>query len=132
MLSCFHSKSHMCKHHDDREAYWWMPDDKFMAEGAILMFFPDHDPGQWRVGNKISQAASEPLWAYYKPGIDSQAPKVFSLMSNMLIYDDDMNQLLEEAVRMGSEGVTDYQEAVACAWLQRSTARWQEWIPKTN
>ena len=60
-----------------------MPDDKFMAQGAILMFFPDHDPGQWPVGNKITQAASEPLWAYYKPGIDSQAPKVFSLMSNM-------------------------------------------------
>lgn len=65
------------------EAYWWTPDDKFKAEGALQMFFPDHNPGEWDVGVKTSMPAEEPLWAYYKPGVDSAAPKVFLVLSNM-------------------------------------------------
>lgn len=47
------------------------------------MFFPDHNPGLWEVGNKVTMAVAEPLYSYYKPGIDSAAPKVYQLMSSM-------------------------------------------------
>ena len=60
-----------------------MPDDRFTADGAIQMFFPDHNPGLWEVGNKVTMAVAEPLYSYYKPGIDSAAPKVYLLMSSM-------------------------------------------------
>jgi hypothetical protein len=60
-----------------------MPDDRFTSDGAIQMFFPDHNPGLWEVGNKVTMAVAEPLYSYYKPGIDSAAPKVYQLMSSM-------------------------------------------------
>ena len=65
------------------QVYWWTPDMKFKADGAIQMFFPDHNPGEWAQGIRVSQAPEEKLWQYYKPGIDSAAPKVFLVLSNM-------------------------------------------------
>lgn len=111
-------------------AYWWTPDDKFKAEGALQMFFPDHNPGEWDVGVKTSMPAEEPLWAYYKPGVDSAAPKVFLVLSNMALYDDDMTHLLNEVVRLRTQGVvSNIVDTVACNWLNNNVARWRAWIP---
>ena len=48
-----------------------------------MMFFPQHNPGLWATGNQKTQAPQEALYSYYKPGIDSAAPKVFALMQQM-------------------------------------------------
>lgn len=110
-------------------AYWWMPDDRFTSDGAIQMFFPDHNPGLWEVGNKVTMAVAEPLYSYYKPGIDSAAPKVYQLMSSMRLFDDDMIRLLNDVVAARSQGITDYVEHVACNWVQNNGPRWRAWIP---
>ena len=48
-----------------------------------MMFFPQHNPGLWATGDQKTQAPQEALYSYYKPGIDSAAPKVFALMQQM-------------------------------------------------
>jgi len=110
-------------------AYWWMPDDRFTAEGASMMFFPQHNPGLWATGDQKTQAPQEALYSYHKPGIDSAAPKVFALMQQMKLFDDDMANLLLEVVDKRTQGVTDYVDVVACEWVTANTGRWRPWIP---